>query len=755
MQPFGEVFGRVVGATGSRPQRVMPKSLAIFALLLGTAGITAAMAGPAAASGVTRYVNATGSDAGDCTDAGSPCATVGYAVSQSGSGDTIEVTGTIAGTVTIPDSFGTITITGNESPLNQPAVLDGGAAGTVVTVGNGAQATLDYLTIQNGASTGNGGGVENNGTTYVTNSTLTANSGTNGGGIDNNGSLTVGNSTLDGNTASQNGGGISSEAGTVTVSGSTLADNDADASGGAVSLTGANQITESTISGNTAGSGGGIDNSGTLTLIGSTVSSNTPNGIVGSTTIAGTIVAENSIADCASAQLSDGYNLSSDASCGFTNTGDIQNGNPELGPLTENGGPTDTQMPASNGAGVAVLASPTSVDGFSLCGGTTDQRGLNRPFASSHCSIGAVETYPGVSPTIGGIDQSLFNVNAFKSITLSATAYPPATFTETGSLPPGVSLTRAGVLAGTPGSGSVGSYPITLSADNGVGGPTTSPFTLIVSAPASIPESSPNSAVFLDSTANSFTVEATGSPVPTVTVGPVSGKLPSWLTVSSAVAGTATLNGTPPRNTKKIYVLNETATNGGGSVTQSFTLTVGYAPTILSVGTATLKVGVAKNFNVRTAGYPLPTVTEAGTLPNGLSFVNSTAGKGQFTGTPLPGSGGVYDLSLSATSVAGTVTQAFVLTVDENPTFTSPNSVTFTHGTENSFTITTGHSYPAVTSMINTSKLPTGVTFTYTGNGTGVLAGDPIAARSAPYYAHVYAISPIHKTGQLITLTVN
>ncbi len=191
MPPFRELFRRAEGVGTTRPARLVRKSLAVFALLLGTVGITAALAGPAAASGVTRYVNATGSDAGDCTDAGAPCATVGYAVAQSSSGDTIEVTGTIVGTVAIPDSFGTLTITGDESPANQPAVLDGNAGGTVVTVGNGSNATLDYLTIQDGVSAGNGGGVENNGTTYVTNSTVSANSATDGGGIDNNGTLTV------------------------------------------------------------------------------------------------------------------------------------------------------------------------------------------------------------------------------------------------------------------------------------------------------------------------------------------------------------------------------------------------------------------------------------------------------------------------------------------------------------------------------------------------------------------------------------
>lgn len=48
--------------------------------------------GPASAGGVaTRYVATTGVDAGTCTSPASPCLTITYAVSQSGSGDTVRV----------------------------------------------------------------------------------------------------------------------------------------------------------------------------------------------------------------------------------------------------------------------------------------------------------------------------------------------------------------------------------------------------------------------------------------------------------------------------------------------------------------------------------------------------------------------------------------------------------------------------------------------------------------------------------------
>jgi hypothetical protein len=88
---------------------------------------------------------------------------------------------------------------------------------------------------------------------------------------------------------------------------------------------------------------------------------------------------------------SSGFNFSDDASCGFTGSGDTQNGgNPALGPLVNNGGPTLTRLPFFGSP--LVEAIPPS-GGWPLCGVATDQRGVNRPQLSL-CDIGAVEPQP-------------------------------------------------------------------------------------------------------------------------------------------------------------------------------------------------------------------------------------------------------------------------------------------------------------------------------------------------------------------------
>ena len=63
---------------------------------------------------------------------------------------------------------------------------------------------------------------------------------------------------------------------------------------------------------------------------------------------------------------------------------------------------------------------------------------------------------------------------------MAATGFPAPTFTETGALPSGVTLSSAGVLSGTPALGTVGTYPITITAANGVGSNATQNFTLTV-----------------------------------------------------------------------------------------------------------------------------------------------------------------------------------------------------------------------------------------------------------------------------------
>ena len=85
-----------------------------------------------------------------------------------------------------------------------------------------------------------------------------------------------------------------------------------------------------------------------------------------------------------------GYNLSSDGSCAFTGIGSLNNIDPKLGPLANNGGPTLT---------MALLPGSPAIDaGNTSLAPAADQRGCPRP-AGLAADIGAFE-YGSVMPTI-------------------------------------------------------------------------------------------------------------------------------------------------------------------------------------------------------------------------------------------------------------------------------------------------------------------------------------------------------------------
>ncbi|MFZ3266792.1 MAG: protease pro-enzyme activation domain-containing protein, partial [Terriglobales bacterium] len=147
-------------------------------------------------------------------------------------------------------------------------------------------------------------------------------------------------------------------------------------------------------------------------------------------------------------------------------------------------------------------------------------------------------------------------------------------------------------------------------------------------------------------------------------------------------------------------------------------------PAIMTPNSTTFVVGTAGSFTVGTAGIPVPSISETGALPAGVTFVDNGNGSGTLSGTPT--AGGVFNISFTAQNGIGSpVTQAFTLTVNQPPAITSANNTTFTVGAAGSFTVsTTGI---PVASISETGALPAGVTFIDNGDGTGTLSGTPAA----------------------------
>jgi hypothetical protein len=234
----------------------------------------------------------------------------------------------------------------------------GGAGGTIPHVG---------LSGGNGGngSSGSGSAIFNLGTAAVINCTLASNSSTGGRG----GAGGAGGSSLYGGAggAGGNGGsglGVIHNTNNLFMTNCTLAFNSSSiGSGGAGGAAGQGEGGQSGPPGTSGTAVGGLKTNGGR-LVNTLLATNAPGG------------------NCSGPITDDGHNVSSDSSCAFTSVGSLNNTDPLLGPLANNGGPTLTMalLPGSPAIDAAETAVAPAID----------QRGFPRP-AGLAADIGAFE----------------------------------------------------------------------------------------------------------------------------------------------------------------------------------------------------------------------------------------------------------------------------------------------------------------------------------------------------------------------------
>ncbi len=343
-------------------------------------------------------------------------------------------------TITVPDGTYTLTLGPNDPSQAAPDVTRGdlditddvkiqGASqsGTIVQAGTsaysgidrifeawntGTNATISDITIRNGNAQGGffvdlGGAVRNNSAGLSLERVKVADSlaPCTGGGIFNwrNGTLELKDSTVSGNKTSlsdfcgNHGGGITNEGSTATITGSTIKNNSS-IFGGGVDNFATLILQNSTLSGNSASSGGGglRAAAGTNSLANVTLvdnSASTGGGVMvdnrATTAVKNTIIAGNDSSNCTGSLASSGHNMEDANACGLDSDsanpdatdGDWVNTDPMLGPLQNNGGPTETH---------ALLDGSPAIDTGGSPFPPTDQRGVARPQATAS-DIGAFE----------------------------------------------------------------------------------------------------------------------------------------------------------------------------------------------------------------------------------------------------------------------------------------------------------------------------------------------------------------------------
>jgi len=268
----------------------------------------------------------------------------------------------IVGKTTIND----ITISGGRSPNNAGGILNNG--GAFLTLND--TTVTDNQALGTQQDTGHGGGIYNasDATLTLNRSTVSANKAVtlgSGGGISSSTDLTgktttIRNSTISGNTAEVRGGGIYNSDGLTAIEYSTITNNTA------------------TLSGNGSGVASRGDNATKTEVLSSIVSANLNTDV-------------DFVLGTANTFVSRGFNRIGDgnATAAFNKTGDQSLVMvPGLGPLANNGGPTQTH---------AVLKGSSAIDRGAVNGcPKTDQRGTRRPQngdgkGTSRCDIGAYE----------------------------------------------------------------------------------------------------------------------------------------------------------------------------------------------------------------------------------------------------------------------------------------------------------------------------------------------------------------------------
>jgi VCBS repeat-containing protein len=524
------------------------------------------------------------------------------------------------GALTIDAESADITISGDDGVGGRVRVFD---------VGSLAELTLNNLTVANGDADA-GGGILNFGTLTVSNSTLSGNSAFMGfgGGIYNAGpdsTLTVNNSTFSRNSATTQGGGIGNFFGSLEVNNSTFSDNSASLGGG------------------------GIFNAGSATLK-NTIVANSPSG-----------------GNCSGVIVGGGNLEWPGNTCGSS----FSSGDPLLGPLADNGGPTQTHALQDGSAAIdAAVSCPPPA---------TDQRNISRPQGPA-CDIGSFEFD---EPPSVKIDQASGQADPTSASPIHFTAVfnePVTGFTDSDVTLSGTAKPTTAVVSGGPTT-----FDIAVSGMSSSG-------TVIASIPAnsaqdttgngnSASTSTDNTVEFIDPNSPPTAADdsySTNEDTPLTEAAPGvlgndsdsdSGDTLTAELVSDPSHGTLTLdaNGsfsyTPATNYHGPDSFTYKATDGNGgedTATVNITVTpVNDAPVLDAIGNKEVDEGQLLSFTAQATDPDNDAISyslvagencasgESCNVPSGASFDPNT---GEFSWTPTEQQGpGTYKLKVKAT----------------------------------------------------------------------------------------------------------
>jgi hypothetical protein len=628
---------------------------------------------------------------------------------------------------------GSVTLNNDTLSSNQAVGGNGGNGDYVWTGGNG---------VPQGGS-GGSGGAGSGGGLYVaagavtlSNDTLSSNNagGGNGGNGGGGGGTGYGGRILFGNGGpggAGSGGGLYAAAGTVTLTNDTLSSNQAGGGNGGLFGGGTGSASGG------AAVGGGIDNAagpGALQIYDTILADDTAN-------TAGP--------DLDGSVTSLGYDLIGNATggSGFA-ASDLVNVNPLLGPLQNNGGPTQT---------MALLPGSPAIDaGDNANAPAYDQRGTGFPrIVNGAIDIGAFElqtpstttpvvsrVIPAYGPTAGGTTVTISGINLGTAATATV---------DFGSNDPATIVSDNGtqlVVVDPAGSGTV---DVTVTTANGTSATSSadqfayvSPITL---SPSTLPVATANQSY-------SATLAAGGGSGSHTFALASGSSLPAGLKLSSS----GTLAGsTPTAGSYSFTIVASDTVYAGVTGSQQYTLTVNPASTLTLSPTSLPAATVGDSYGPMTiaasggSGSYTFALASGSKLPAGLTLTSA----GVVSGKPTTAAGSPFGFTIIATDKSNsglTGSAACTLTVDPAITL-SPATLpvaTVADAVNDKLTAKGGSGTGYTFALASGSSLPAGLTLT----SAGAITGTP--TQSGKYAFTIVATDSTGAAGsQAYSLTID
>jgi len=396
-----------------------------------------------------------------------------------------------------------------------------------------------------------------------------------------------------------------------------------------------------------------------------------------------------------------------------------------------------------SGAGV-LSGTPTASGTFNATVTATDANGQTG--ARAYAVQVAAPTIVLAPATLPSPAQGL----AYSATFSASGGVAPYSFSVTGALPPGLSLTTGGVLSGTPTASGTSTFTVLATDSSGGAGPHTGAqsYTLSTSAGPSIDQTSVPAATV--GSAYSTALSATGGTAP-YSFALVSGTLPAGIVLSSggAFSGTPTHAGS--------FAVTVRVTDSNGVTNQQGLVLVTGAPTLAltpAAGTLQADYAVAYSTTFAGSGGTAPyTYTATGALPAGFSL---NAATGVLSGTAtqsgnFPIAVTVTDASTGAGAPFQRV-QNYTLEVAAPTMVVTPGSLpNAVVGAAYTQALTASGAVAPYTYTLQGGSLPAGIQLDA---ASGVISGTPVSAGS-----NTLAVRVTDANGQLVdkayTLTVD